>query len=240
MANSDLVQSLLRGLDLLKLISSSTGGLRLSEITEITGMKKPTVHNLLRTLAARGFVIRDPENRFKLGPGIISMISARRSADRKSRAAAELLKLAEQFPRAIITLAAVSNSEILCILRVSPDSPGVVQQPSQRRFMPYISASSVVLQAMNPAEAQLLEAVYPFEEFGIGLWGNIEKFRKITRKVAQEGFYTRITGAGRTFACAMPEGYSLGFNFPAADEYDAGIFLEAAKRFRAAVWEEEI
>ena len=55
MPHSELVQSLLKGLDLLKLISLKNNGVRLNELAAETGIKKTTLHNLLRTLCARDF-----------------------------------------------------------------------------------------------------------------------------------------------------------------------------------------
>jgi IclR family transcriptional regulator, acetate operon repressor len=53
------VQSLLRALDLLKVISSQTDGLRLVEIAEISGYPTSTVHRLVTTLEERQFVFFD-------------------------------------------------------------------------------------------------------------------------------------------------------------------------------------
>ena len=59
MANSDLVQSLLRGLDIVELLAAHPEGMRLNDLADATGLKKPTAHNLLRTLCARDFVAQD-------------------------------------------------------------------------------------------------------------------------------------------------------------------------------------
>ena len=66
MPHSELVQSLLKSLDLLKLISLKNSGVRLNELAAETGIKKTTLHNLLRTLCARGFLVKDNANRFKI------------------------------------------------------------------------------------------------------------------------------------------------------------------------------
>jgi IclR family acetate operon transcriptional repressor len=50
------VQSLLRALDLLRVISRETSGLRLVEVAERTGYPTSTVHRLLTTLEERQFV----------------------------------------------------------------------------------------------------------------------------------------------------------------------------------------
>ena len=56
MPGSALVQSVVRGLDLVRLLAESDGGMEFTHILAVTGLKRPTAHNLLKTLASRGFV----------------------------------------------------------------------------------------------------------------------------------------------------------------------------------------
>ena len=57
------VQSLLRALDLLKLLAENNGGLRLVEIAEKSAYPTSTVHRLLTTLEERQFVCFDKDTR---------------------------------------------------------------------------------------------------------------------------------------------------------------------------------
>ena len=239
MANSDLVQSLLRGIDLLKIISTRQEGARLNELAVLTGMKKPTLHNLLRTLAARGFVVKDEVSRFRLGPGLLEIVSSQRSADRRSRAAGKLLELAGKFPDSVITLSVLNAGEINCVFRISPDYPGELQQPEKNNFIPYTSASAVVLQAVHPQKTQHWEAVYPFDEYGAGMWGSLENFKKVTGEIARKKWYSRV-GSSFLIAFAMPGGYALGFKAPLGQKDELKKFLEAAGSFRKAVWREDL
>ena len=56
MANSDPVGSLMRGIDILKLIGDAENGLKICEIAVALNLKQPTCYNLVRTLAMCGFV----------------------------------------------------------------------------------------------------------------------------------------------------------------------------------------
>jgi IclR family acetate operon transcriptional repressor len=58
------VQSLLRALDLLKVIAGREDGLRLVEIAEKSGLPTSTVHRLLTTLEERKFVCFDQEMKY--------------------------------------------------------------------------------------------------------------------------------------------------------------------------------
>src|SRR5512146_598493 len=75
MAHSDLLQSLLRALDILELVARSDDGLTLQELADSLGMKPPTVYNLARTLAARGFLRKVPRPvRYQLGPAMTELV----------------------------------------------------------------------------------------------------------------------------------------------------------------------
>lgn len=238
MPNSELVQSLLRGMDILKHISSRTDGMRLNELTAATGLKKPTLHNLLRTLAARGFVFKDSMNRFNIGPALYEIAGTGTLARRQMRAQTIFARLADKAPEAIITLASLSVDNVRCLLRISPDSPGELQRPFERSFTPYVMVSSIVLQAVYPEEAKQLETRYPFDEYGIGMWGSIENFTAAKARVLQDGFYCRISNNRMSAAFALPEYCALGFCFPVHENPDIEKYRKIAAEFRQLVWEE--
>ena len=70
-------------------------------------------------------------------------------------------KLRERFPDCTITLSALAGSEVRCLLRATPRTPGVIQFPERRYFMPYVSASAILLQSLYPEKTALLEQQYP-------------------------------------------------------------------------------
>lgn len=236
MPNSELVQSLLKGLDLLKLVSLKHNGVRLSELALETGMKKPTLHNLLRTLCARGFLVKDEAGFFRIGSAVSEIAENQQTTARRTQAADLCVRLQKKFPGNVITLAALSGPAIRCIFRVSPDRPGELQRPPDRNFMPYVSVSSIVLQAANPFEAGLLEERYPFEEFGIGMWGELKKFEAAKEQALKQKYFLRDTGKFISIAFVMPECFTLGFSFPHVENFCIDNHLKAAEFFRRNVW----
>ncbi|MBN8890584.1 MAG: hypothetical protein BGP12_20560 [Rhodospirillales bacterium 70-18] len=62
----DVVKSADRVLDLLELLGCATRPLGLAEVTDELGIPKSSALGLLRTLAARGYVERDAEDRYRL------------------------------------------------------------------------------------------------------------------------------------------------------------------------------
>ena len=237
MPNSELVQSLLRGADLLKLISSSPEGLRLSELCAATGLKKSTAHNLMRTLCFRKFAVKDEHNRFHIGPAVQEIADGTPAHRKLRHARSAIQKLRTTFPDCTITLSALVGAEVRCLFRVTPFKPGVVQLPGGRCFLPFVSASAILLQSLYPQKTAALEQQYPFEEYGAGLWGSIENFSAAKEKVVQDGFCCRFSRDMVLAAFPLPEYHVLGFHFPAGTEPDLNKFKNAVAEFCCAVWE---
>ncbi len=72
-AKSGGVQSVERAFELLELITDAGGEVALSELSASTALPLPTIHRLLRTLAAKGYVRQLPSRRYGLGPRLIRL-----------------------------------------------------------------------------------------------------------------------------------------------------------------------
>ena len=59
MARTNTVQSVHRALDILEALGSALDAMGVTELARALGLKTPTTHGLLRTLAARGYVTQD-------------------------------------------------------------------------------------------------------------------------------------------------------------------------------------
>ena len=62
-----------RAFDLLELLSAAGGTLALSQLAALAGLPLPTIHRLVRTLVARGYVRQEPSRRYTLGPRLIPL-----------------------------------------------------------------------------------------------------------------------------------------------------------------------
>ena len=237
MPNSDLVQSLSRGLELVELLAAHPEGMRLNELAEKTGLKKPTAHNLLRTLRARNFADRKEDGRYVAGPVFHAAAEQVKRSERTRNAEGAMLELARRFDGHVLTVATLTASAVKCILRVSPDLPGVVQHPEDRSFAPYSSVSAIVLQSANPQESSRLESLYPFDEYGAGLWGDAAGFAQVRDRVLRERCFMRTNRDGHVaLAFVMPECHSLGFSFHPNGEVKMDDYRKAAEFFRRRVW----
>lgn len=67
------VQSVARAFDVLELITDAGGAMTLSELAAVSKLPMPTIHRLLRTLAARGYVRQLVNRRYALGPRLIRL-----------------------------------------------------------------------------------------------------------------------------------------------------------------------
>ena len=92
---SSTVQSLDRAFDLLRLMGADPDGVALTRLAEESGLPVPTIHRLVRTLVASGYVLQLPSRRYALGPRLIGL-GERASRTFDSWARPHLVTLAER------------------------------------------------------------------------------------------------------------------------------------------------
>ncbi|HEY64398.1 MAG TPA: IclR family transcriptional regulator [Caldilineae bacterium] len=90
-----MINSVLKAIDILQTFTPDQPRLTLGEISDKLGMPKGTVHNLLSTLLARGFIEKTDDGRYALGTAIIPLTQAVRiNVELRDRAAPLLRELA--------------------------------------------------------------------------------------------------------------------------------------------------
>jgi DNA-binding IclR family transcriptional regulator len=234
MPGSEKVQAVLRALDLLRAAAEAPGGRRLGELAEATGLGKTTAHNLVRTLCARGFLVKDAAGRFVPGVAIQELARLGRHHAVLGEAARQMRRLAEVVPTAVITFSELTPAAIFCRLRLSPDRPGETQRPLDRLFAPYVTVTAVCLQAtaFNAAE---FERQFPFEEHGAGRWASQDAFLEAKSEARRRGVCVQRRAGHLAVAFAVPENYALGFSLdhPPADVLDR--LQEPVGDFRSAL-----
>src|SRR6202165_1248679 len=68
------IQSIDRAPAILRLLASGPRRLGVSELADRLGLARPTVHGLLQTLQAHGFVEEDKHSdKYQLGPGLLQL-----------------------------------------------------------------------------------------------------------------------------------------------------------------------
>ncbi|AHF93118.1 transcriptional regulator [Opitutaceae bacterium TAV5] len=183
------VQSLQRGLAVLERVSQAEDGLTLGRLSELTGLKKTTVHNLARTLLEDGYLARLTQPvRYAAGPALAALARRNASANTLHLAAEPaLLALAAEFPGSAALLVEAAGAEVRVTLRVSPENPASVERPLDRLSPPYISATSLVFLALGSnAWREACMSRYPFADFGAPLWGSFEALEAQLDKIRKE------------------------------------------------------
>ena len=94
-APSGGVQSLERAFDILELMAAAGGEVALSRLAAESGLPVPTIHRLVRTLVAGGYVLQRPSRRYTLGPRLIGL-GASASQTVEAWASPHLRSLAER------------------------------------------------------------------------------------------------------------------------------------------------
>lgn len=67
------VQSLDRAFSLLEAVADAGGSARLTELAASTGFPLPTIHRIVRSLVAGGYLRQEPSRRYALGPRLIRL-----------------------------------------------------------------------------------------------------------------------------------------------------------------------
>ena len=224
MPHGELVQSLLRAVDVIELVAQSERGLSLGEVCNALGLKQPTAHNLIRTLIARDFVEKSSSPvRYRLGSAV-SRLAEERQHHTVVRHASMLMN--ELFERLRTFLPAKLNpteeatlsfhqffgNEVVMLLRLRMQRPGVLERP-KHVMSPYQSAAALAFQAnWSREEIDLYRRAHPFLDQGAPIWKTQDKLDLFLHK-AQEIGYTLppIFPAGQ-FRVAVPiygEGHEL-------------------------------
>lgn len=171
MPGNDLVQSLARGLDLVRLLAESDQGLRLPDIVAATGLKRPTLHNLLKTLASRGFVTKGGPV-YRIGPTMHMLVAEDASSAYLRRAEEAVRFLTQRLPEAIVSFCEPIGGEVVVRFRQYPDRM-LMERNSGAVLAPYQTASGLAFLAYaDPETRQSVQMHYPFDASGLGIWGS--------------------------------------------------------------------
>jgi DNA-binding IclR family transcriptional regulator len=186
MAGKDLVNSLLKGMDIISLAGASEKGLRLSEIATALKIKTPAAHNLVRTLLARGFLEKRGGMHLFVGPAVRELVKSQDDSAIRTQAENEMLRLYKILPRGLILFAEPDGKEIHQVLRMSMDRPGIIQRFPGEAMHVYGSATGLIRLAFADENSRLqIEESRPFAEFGAHLWkrrSTLDKFLDAVRK----------------------------------------------------------
>jgi IclR family transcriptional regulator, acetate operon repressor len=149
-APSGGVQSLERAFDLLERMADAGGEVGLSELSGSSGLPLPTIHRLMRTLVACGYVRQQPNRRYALGPRLIRLGE---SASRLlgSWARPHLARLVEETGETA-NMALLDGDEVVYVAQVPSRHSMRMFTEVGRRVLPHSTGVGKALLAHAPAE----------------------------------------------------------------------------------------
>jgi len=208
MASTKLLNSLVRGSEVLRLVAASDEGLPLRDVAASLELKPPTAHNLLQTLVATHLLEKTEHPvRYRLGPAIWELAWAYREHAILDGAAYILPDLFSRLRSVFkepfqvrppgdttVTLGREIANEVIMALRVDPERPAVLQRPG-RTYHPYGSPVALVFQACwDDQRRTLYRQRYPFWETGAPLWKTESALEAFLDEIRRDGLaVTRFT-----------------------------------------------
>ena len=148
-------QTVQRAFEILRLVAyGQEGGVRLTDIVQSSGLNRPTVHRLLRTLIQENAVEQDPlTRRYRIGSELILLGIARtRCFPLLSMSSTHLLQLAQQVGDTVF-LSIRHGNDSICIGRQTGHHPIQVLSIEVGTRRPLgVSVSGVALLATLPRE----------------------------------------------------------------------------------------
>jgi len=130
----------------------------ISELARALNVSKGTLRDVLLTLDAYGFVVRDPDTRFRLGPELRALADAS-TPDLRTLAQPSLVSLMETFHETAI-LGVVHDGKLEIAARAEPDTDLHMTAPLGRRLPLERGAHSKVLRG-NDAICYDDEELFP-------------------------------------------------------------------------------
>ena len=229
MPGNELVQSLVRALDILECVSRSSNGLRLSDVGEELGLNTTTAYNLMRTLAERGYLQKDSLSRYRLGSAVTDLVLQERSHLLMQSAGVQLLKMSSALPECVASVTQLCDNHLRTVLRVSPERRNVLQYPMSMTLPVYSSCTGLAF-LMQSVYAPGLFGCWPFEEYGSNFWRNRENLDSFLQTSRKQGYVSMELCGTSDVGIAVPltENYVLNIRCVRGDWKQAMRLLQAA------------
>ena len=187
MADKTIVQSVSKGLDVLRLLGSRDKGMRLGEIASALGLKGPATHYLVRTMLAQGFLEKRGGNQLHIGPALLEIAAHQQTNALAVVAEKELLRLTNVLPAGVVLFGVATRQEMRQLYRISYDRPRVLQRCNGDLLHPYASASGLIgLAFASDTVRMLMEERHPFAEYGAHLWKTRDQIDTFLRGVRKD------------------------------------------------------
>lgn len=151
------VKVLHKTFDVLEAIKRTPEGAVLAEISRQVELPKPTVHRILGTLEARGYVGRRDDGRYVLGQKLFATLNETSIDQVLSRVSLPILERLVASCRETVNLGILDGGEIVVINTVeSPQAVRMASKIGNRRWVHSTALGKVLLAGMPDKEVQHL------------------------------------------------------------------------------------
>ncbi len=183
------VQSVERALDILEFLSRSGEELGVSEIGEATGLAAGTVHRLLGTLTAQGYVRRDERTR-RYDLGLKSLMMAIAARERIGPLALPFLEELMQVSQETANLAILEGNSAVYIEQASPPTRmlRIFTEPGNRIPLHSCGTGKVLLAYQSPRLVDFVIARTDLPRQTVSTITDPSQLRTELEKIRKDGY----------------------------------------------------
>lgn len=187
------------------LVCKSPRALGLSEITQVTGLPKSSVHRLLSILQEEGLLVFEAANNgYAPGPRLINWSTGTLSVNDLPSLARPMMETLSKQTDCHVALAILNGTNVLFIATVDPVVPYRLSPSVGEQSPSYCTAvGKVLLSQLNPARLELVLEQITFERFTELTHAAPENLNQELKRVRSEGFgecdreeFLQIAGIG--------------------------------------------
>ncbi len=184
-----MVQALLRGMEILQIVSSCENGIRLYELAEKMGLKRTTVFNLAKTLIDGGYLKKGDGAVYELGPELFALCARRESSQDRRRMAAKMLEFHQSHPDTVLFYTELGTHDVNARIYISRGRDAAPQFPADVTLSPYLTVCGMIFFAYAPDE-QLngIRLRHPFAFEGSECWQSGENFSRALELTRKNGY----------------------------------------------------
>jgi DNA-binding IclR family transcriptional regulator len=162
-----IITSVKKALEILKLFHTVSPELTLSEITDHMGLNKSSVYKLVTTMVEAGFLEKDPvTNHYRLGLFVLELSSKVVGSDDVRELARPVLEQLSRKTGEIIHLSTLEGADIIYLEKVGQAQPLTVATKIGERAPAYCSAmGKALLSGLSRAELEKTLGPGPFKGY---------------------------------------------------------------------------
>lgn len=205
MTKSNTIQSVVKAMDVLRVVGHSENGVRLNEIAAALDMKVPATHHMVRTLLEGNFLTRRG-GLFYLGDDLMELaVNANGDGGFTNAVGKEMHHIYNKLPRCVVVMVMISNYSVEMKLRIGYERPNVLEKTSGMTYNIYANAGGLLSLAYASEETrEHLEEKQPFAEMGLHLWDTRDKLEQFLSEVRSQGYVVTPFDSEISFRVAAP------------------------------------